>query len=450
MEFQYDAQGRRIYERQKMNDSQSRVLRYRYDAAGRLTELNRSADQDGCGRSSVSVRFEYDPNGNNTRTLLPTGAEIQREYDAADRLIMERHMDKNGGIDNTTHFAYDKAGNLVCITDNQGRKTEIEYDLMNREIRRTEKDGSVTRQFYDKNGQLIKTIRPKEYDRAGENGAGVQYTYDAQGRILTVIRADGSIQESNVYDSEGQLIATTDGTGAGADFHYDLGGRRTRIETKGNATQQYEYDALGNITGVVDGVGNRTEYVLDKWGRITEIKQADGSSELYGYDYAGNITSSTDGEGNTTTYAYNSINQLSMLTDPMGQQESYAYDEEERLCRKEDRNGTVTKYSYNMYGNLLTRRARKSEETEELSEVYEYTQEGLLKSALSQGMRYSYTYDVMDRLMRKMASGRTLLVLDYDRNGNMISQTDVTGKVTEYHYDVTDRLYPRCGIMENR
>ncbi|MBQ4069189.1 MAG: RHS repeat protein [Lachnospiraceae bacterium] len=51
---------------------------------------------------------------------------------------------------------------------------------MNREIRRTEKDGSVTRQFYDKNGQLI---------------------------------------------------ATTDGTGAGADFHYDLGGRRTHIET---------------------------------------------------------------------------------------------------------------------------------------------------------------------------------------------------------------------------
>ena len=268
----------------------------------------------------------------------------------------------------------------------------------------------------------------------------MQYTYDALGNILTVIRADGSIQESNVYDSDGQLIATTDGTGAGAHFHYDLGGRRTRIETKGNATQQYEYDALGNITGVVDGVGNRTEYVLDKWSRITEIKQADGSSECYGYDYAGNITSSTDGEGNTTTYTYNGINKLAAITDPMGQQESYAYDEEERLCRKEDRNGTVTKYSYNMYGNLLSRRARKPEDTEELSEVYEYTAEGLLKSALSQGMRYTYTYDVMDRLARKMASGRTLLALDYDRNGNLLTQTDITGKVTEYRYDSDDRI----------
>ena len=191
---------------------------------------------------------------------------------------------------------------------------------------------------------------------------------------------------------------------------------------------------------MVDGVGNRTEYVLDKWSRITEIKQADGSSECYGYDYAGNITSSTDGEGNTTTYTYNGINKLAAITDPMGQQESYAYDEEERLCRKEDRNGTVTKYSYNMYGNLLARRARKPEDTEELSEVYEYTAEGLLKSALSQGMRYSYTYDVMDRLMRKMASGRTLLALDYDRNGNLLTQTDITGKVTEYRYDSDDRI----------
>ncbi|MEZ3516262.1 MAG: hypothetical protein K1W37_13670, partial [Lachnospiraceae bacterium] len=38
---------------------------------------------------------------------------------------------------------------------------------MNREIKRTERDGSVTRQFYDSDGQLIKVIRPKEYARAG-------------------------------------------------------------------------------------------------------------------------------------------------------------------------------------------------------------------------------------------------------------------------------------------
>lgn len=434
LEYQYDELGRRSCEKQKINDTESRILRYRYDKAGRMTELMRTADREGCGRRNVSVKFEYDKNGNNIKTILPSGAEIHRKYDAADRLITERHLDKSGGIDNTTYFNYDKAGNLVCITDNQGRKTGIEYDLLNREIRRTEKDGSVTRQFYDKNGQLTRVIRPNEYGCAGDKGTGMQYTYDAQGNVLTVIGADGILQEQNVYDADGVLIRTMDGTGGGAGFSYDLGGRRTKIETKGSASQQYRYDAMGNIIGIEDGVGNQTGYMLDKWGRIVEIKKADGSNEYYAYDCAGNMTKSTDGEGNTTTYTYNNINQLSVLTDPAGGQERYAYDAEERLCRKTDRNGTETRYAYNLYHNLLERRAG------ELFEHFEYTPEGLLRSAISGGMRYSYAYDTMNRLAKKMASGRTLLSFAYDKNGNLIKQKDVSGKVTEYRYDLQDRI----------
>ena len=103
---------------------------------------------------------------------------------------------------------------------------------------------------------MIKVIRLKEYARAGENGKGVQYTYDAQGRVLTVIRADGIIQESNTYDIEGNLIHTQDATVNGIDIEYDLGGRRTKIATKGKASQRYLYDAFGNITGITDGEGN--------------------------------------------------------------------------------------------------------------------------------------------------------------------------------------------------
>ena len=127
---------------------------------------------------------------------------------------------------------------------------------MNREIKRTERDSSVTRQFYDSEGQLIKVIRPNEYQRAGDNGKGLQYTYDARGNILTVVRPDGIIQESNLYDAEGNLIHTHDGTGKGVDIEYDIGGRRTKIMTKGKASQQYVYDAPGNITGITDGEGN--------------------------------------------------------------------------------------------------------------------------------------------------------------------------------------------------
>ena len=439
LEYHYDANNRRIFEKRRISGTVEQIFRYLYDAGGRLIELNRTADKEGCGRQSVSVRYEYDKNGNNTKTILPTGAQILREYDAADRLVLERHVDKTCGIDNTTQFSYDKAGNLISIIDNQGRSTQTAYDLMNREIKRTERDGSVTRQFYDSDGQLIKVIRPKEYARAGENGKGVQYTYDTQGRVLTVIRADGIIQESNTYDIEGNLIHTQDATGNGIDMEYDLGGRRTKIATKGKASQRYLYDAFGNITGITDGEGNHTEYILDKWGRIVEIRQSDGNSEYYSYDFAGNITRATDAAGNTTTYEYSGINQLTVMTDPTGEQEHYHYDEQDRLCRKIDRNGTKTTYAYNIYGNLTERRARKTDGTE-LSECYEYTPEGFLKSAISQGMHYSYAYDTMGRLTEKKASGRRLLSFQYDLNGNLTHQTDVTGKRTEYHYDLADNI----------
>ena len=196
------------------------------------------------------------------------------------------------------------------------------------------------------------------------------------------------------------------------------------------------YDARGNITGVIDGNRNRTEYALDAWGRITEIRKADGSTENYAYDHAGNILRSVDGEGNETTYTYDCAGNLTAVTDALGYTEQYAYDKEGRLAEKTDKNGITTTYAFNFYGAPLYRREKGSLQ----GDFYEYTPEGLLKSAISGHMAYSYTYDAMGRLSKKSASGRTLLSLEYDGNGNRTRQTDVTGKVTEYRFDLLDRL----------
>lgn len=50
---------------------------------------------------------------------------------------------------------------------------------------------------------------------------------------FTVIRPDGIIQESNIYDSERNLIHTQDGTRNGVDMEYDLERRRTGIAING-------------------------------------------------------------------------------------------------------------------------------------------------------------------------------------------------------------------------
>ena len=185
-----------------------------------------------------------------------------------------------------------------------------------------------------------------------------------------------------------------------------------------------------------DGNQNRTTYRLDDWGRIIGIVKADGSTEFYSYDFAGNMTSSTDGEGHTTRYEYGRDGQISAIVDPTGEKESYRYDGEGRLAARTDRSGVTVEFGYNLYGAPLFQKAKDSA----LGDFYEYTPEGLLKCAISAGMRYAYEYDEMGRMIRKSASGRTLLAQTYDKNGNKISQTDVTGKITQYTYSPLDLL----------
>ena len=434
--YQYDGLNRRIQETRLLAEGLPQIIHYRYDPAGRLIEVEQSADPEGCGERFASTRYEYDRNGNLTRILLPAGGEVLREYDAANRLTAEIHREAASGIDNRTEFGYDAAGNLVEITDSQGRKTRIAYDLMNREIRRIERDGGVQRTIYDRNGRVVRLIRPNEYDTQTDGGEGFQFTYDAQGRVLTVLSPEGQVLQTNTYDAAGRLLQRLDGMGGGVKYEYDLAGDQRRITTMGGASQELEYDARGRITGIVDGNGNRTKYLLDEWGRITGVVKADGSTERYAYNFAGAMVSSTDGEGHTTQYEYNRMGKISAIVDPTGERETYHYDGQGRLVRRTDRNGVTVEMGYNLYGAPLFKREKDGA----LGDFYEYTREGLLKCAISAGMRYAYDYDEMGRMIRKSASGRTLLALEYDRNGNKVRQTDVTGKVTGFEYDRQGQL----------
>ena len=159
--------------------------------------------------------------------------------------------------------------------------------------------------------------------------------------------------------------------------------------------------------------------------------KADGSMERYAYNFAGDMVSSTDGEGRTTQYEYNRMGKLSAIVDPTGEKETYHYDGQGRLIRRTDRNGVTVELGYNLYGAPLFKKEKDSAQ----GDFYEYTPEGLLKCAISEGMRYAYEYDEMGRMIRKSASGRTLLALSYDKNGNKVRQIDVTGKLTGFDYD---------------
>jgi YD repeat-containing protein len=382
IEYGYNCLNQKIYEKRKINDTASQILRYYYDAAGRLVEIEQRADREGSGDFTAQTKYQLDKTGNAIQITTPAGYIIERQYDDADRLIVEIHKDKENGIENKIEFTYDKAGNIVKIKDNSGAEETYEYDLLNRETKYCGKNGGITRTVYDKNGRIIRRILPNEYQTKGEAGHGYRYTYDRMGRVISVISPDGSVIETNTYDQAGRIVQRRDATQSGVDYTYDLAGRVQTIHKPGGACQVYEYDARGNIIGVIDGNKNKTEYKLDKWGRITEIVKADGTREYYGYDYAGNVTETTDGEGNTIRYEYNLINKLKEIIDPTGEKDTFLYDAEGRLKLYTDRNGNQVEYSYNIYDALT----EKGERNSGLRETYEYHPDGKLKAAIAQGM----------------------------------------------------------------
>ena len=436
IEYGYNSLSLKTFEKRRINDDTFQTISYKYDEAGRLVGTLQKVDRKECGRFNAETKYELDKTGNITKITTPAGYIIKRAYDKADRLIEEVHIDKENGIENKTIFTYDKAGNIVKVTDTNDAKEIYEYDLLNRETRKINKDGGVERSFYNKNGQLVKKILPNEYSAKGENGNGYSYTYDKQGNIISIIAPNGAILETNIYDSEGNLLQRLDGVKSGINCEYDLASRRKNITTQGGAKQEFTYDAQGNITGIVDGNKNKTEYKLDKWGRITEIIKPNGTSEYFSYDYAGNITETVDGNGNKIRYRYNLLNKLSEITDQTGEKDYFTYDIEGRVRQHTDRRGNEVQYSYNFYDSLTEKLERKSG----LRESYEYYPDGSIKSAIAEGMRYSYSYYTNGSLKEKSASGKRLLSYEYDLNGNKIKQTDVTGKTTEYIYDELDRL----------
>ncbi|WP_177207156.1 RHS repeat protein [Selenomonas ruminantium] len=170
--------------------------------------------------------------------------------------------------------------------------------------------------------------------------------------------------------------------------------------------------------GICDG--NKTSYVLDNWGRITEIRKADGAKENYAYDFAGNITEAVDGNGNKRIYVYDDNNHLKSITYPDGSQEQYLYGVDGNLSKFQDRNDITNEYTWNVYGSLIERKAG------DLRNVYEYSPNGQLIAAISNGMDYRYTYD-KDGAVKKITHANGMWQDNaYDADKNITSLTVAT------------------------
>jgi RHS repeat-associated protein len=232
-----------------------------YDARGRLAALN------GFG-------FEYDDAGRISALNRPNGVTTFYEYNAAGQ---------NTAIDSGVHAiftAYDERALPVSMTDQEGVHG-YEHDVLGRLIAVDHPLGAAfADEAYSYDAADRRTSNGAEYDEADRliEDADFTYTYDDEGRRTSrTAKAGGALTtyEWNVLD---QLVALEEGM-VRWEYTYDARDLRVRVSNDAGYDERFVYDANGTVRATFDGSGTLSASYLAGFG-FGELL-AEGGGERY-------------------------------------------------------------------------------------------------------------------------------------------------------------------------
>lgn len=460
---------------QTITDPLGRLVSSGYDTKGNLTSItdplgnittltydakgNISATTDALGQA---IRYQYDDSGNTTQETDVLGNITTYIYDAnGNRLTETKSRTLADGSTKTliTQTTYDKLNREIKTTFPDGSITETRYNVFGKWSETIDQLGRITRYEYDAIRRLVKTIYPDgsadlvSYDSENNKlsdtdreGQTTHYVYDKVYRLVETILPDGTPNDlsnnpSNrtVYDAAGQVITEIDTRGNQTHYEYDVDGHRTKITDPLGNISTYSFDVAGNQTGFTDANGNTIVYTYDAADRRVQTTFADSSSNSIGYDALGLKISETDQAGKITQFAYDSLGRLVNVIDAEGQITIYGYDEQGNKISQTDAEGRDTLWSYDAQGRILTRALPMGQ-----VQSSSYDAKGNLKSTVDfNGQTTTYTYDSNDRQTKTVYADGQIDEQSYDAVGNRIQSTITLGseiRTVQYSYDNRDRL----------
>ena len=100
-----------------------------------------------------------------------------------------------------------------------------------------------------------------------------------------------------------------------------------------------------------------------------------------------------------------------------------------------DRNGNEVRTTYNVDGNPVVETGTDRNGENRVTRSFEYDASGNVRKAVAGGFCYMYEYRPDGKLLKKSASGRTLVSCTYFSDGSLESLTDASGKPVFYEYD---------------
>ena len=267
---------------------------------------------DGYGTTTTSTRFglltssstTLDPSSS-TRTVTTTYPDQSSSIQSytGNRLVSQILKDANGTQVSGKAYEYDAHGRQWKITD--------------------ARNGTTVYTYYD-NDQVQNITTPKPDDASAAQT--ISYKYDAMGRKTEEHLPDGGVIYTEYWPT-GEVKNTHGARTYAVDYTYDSQGRKLTMTTgtygtTGNraTTTWHREPSTGLVSFKEYADGNGTSYTYTPGGKVLTRVWARGITTTYGYGFAGELVSLTYSDGVTTngSLTYDRLGHLSHVSDAIG------------------------------------------------------------------------------------------------------------------------------------
>ncbi len=408
----------------------------------------------------TTIALPVEPGGSPPASPGGEYRETTYDYDALGRLRSTTVSDIRSGRWNgsafelttapiTTSYQYDAAGNVVVETDAEGGSVFSFYDRAGRRTAQVDKEGYVTRWWYNAEGNVLgerryatqttgaavgslpsppasgaDRITEFGYDRVGnrwfERRLGVEAVSVAGGTIQSAVQASTIYYD---YNGLGQIIRKTQATGDATNYTFDAMGRLLEerhaafLDQSGNEVSSkltYAYDGTGNLTRTVQGdrayAGEFriTKHYYGLSGRLRATVDATGGQVNYEHDAAGNVVQEIrvrlKSDGAMVTEAMLTVRDIAgrIVSQGMGRWNGSGWDR-----------GDIRQTAYNAYGEVSQR-------------------------GMNGAWQEQFAYDRAGRLYRSNAGDGVWRYFVYDRLGNQTAAIESEG--TAIHGETLDGM----------
>ena len=373
--------------------------------------------------------------------------------------------------DGTYKISYNPGSNEATVTDRRDFNSVTVYNetgnplsitIYTNGLRPGDPCSYTASYQYNSDMEITKEIFPA--------GNYTDYTYDANGNVLTIARepnnGEPNIVTTYTYESNFNFVKTrTDPLGDVTSYDYnDTNGNLIKItypevdtpDGPEQPTVSFTYNGYGQVetATVPDGMVIKCEYYSDGdpndpncgrlWKVIVDYNETDGLNITteYKYNILGRVIEVNDPNGDITHFTHNNLDELMKVTapSPFNYVTLLSYNKNKKLSqiervRANDPN-QIIKYAYDILDHL-------KRVTDPLGYVTKYSRdksENLSDVNDAELNNTNYTYDERDLLWKLTDANGGVTEYSYTLNGKLKEIKDANGGVTGYDYDGFDRL----------